>query len=210
MPLIKKQETGTSGLLGVWKISEQRQELEHLLLSGDKKQISSVPHPEKWREKAAARILLRELLGEAGIPAGRMIYDIHGKPYIEGQNVHLSISHTAGFAAAIIDTDHPVGIDIETPKTKMLTVCKRILSDAELADINKDPEKAVFYWCCKEVLYKIHGAGNLDFQKQLFIHPFQPSNIFNCTGEIRFLTGSCSHTLRCMWINKLALVYNLL
>lgn len=210
MPLIKKQETGTSGLLGVWEISEPRQELEHLLLSFDKEQISSVAHPEKWREKAAARIVLRELLCEAGIAENCILYDVHGKPYVEGHNIHLSISHTAGFAAAIIDTDHPVGIDIETPKTKLVTVCQRILSEAELADVNDDPEKALFYWCCKEVLYKIHGAGNLDFQRQLFIHPFQATNNFDCTGEIRSLSGRSSHALRCMWINKLALVYNLL
>lgn len=209
MAILQKQYTDTSGMMGVWKISESEEELNNLLNPLDKDELSLVSISRKWKEKASARILLRELLSESKISANKILYDEFGKPYLDSGKIFISISHSGGYAAAIVNSKQAVGIDIEIPTMKILSVAPRVLSENELAEVKGDLIKATVYWCCKEALYKLHGLRNLDFRKNLYIHPFEISREFTCVGEIRLDKVNTSHTLRCMWINNYILAYNL-
>jgi hypothetical protein len=74
--------------------------------------------------------------------------------------------------AAILHRNKNVGIDLEQPKNKLLTIAPRVLAEEELNDAGTDIVKHCVYWCAKETLIKIHGEKDLILSKQLLVTPF--------------------------------------
>ena len=98
--------------------------------------------------------------------------------------------------ATQIDLQEDIGIDLEQPKSKLLTIAHRILSPTELIDAGQDVVKHCVYWCAKETLYKAYGKKGLHFSDQLHIKPFVLLNggdlygRINAKGRSRDLTMS--------------------
>ena len=170
MPL-EKLHTGTDRAWALWRIRETADELlAHV--KGIDTIPPSVTNPAKQLEHLAGRALVSHLMTTLGLTYRGIRKDEFGKPYAEGYDIHLSLSHSYPYVAAVIDKNQTVGIDLEQPKDKLLRVAPRVLSAAELADAGTDPVKHCVLWCAKETMIKIHGKKDLVLAQNLLVDPF--------------------------------------
>jgi 4'-phosphopantetheinyl transferase EntD len=124
------------------------------------------------REWLTIRVLLKELLGEEKV----ILYNSLGKPYLSDNSFHISISHTKGFAALILNKENDVAIDIEKISSKVENVQKRFVNEEEEKALSQTNERIhlLLYWSAKESLFKLINEENVDFKTHLHIQPFEP------------------------------------
>ena len=208
MPLLFRY---TTPLLGVWKMDETSDELL-AMLSGDASNLEGLQQltaERRRREWLASRVLLKALTGEEC----RVAYHADGAPYLPGSTLSISISHTDGYAAVLLQKEGAAGIDIERRQPRVLRVRNRFLSEeenAEAASSNDDEvSRLLVYWCAKETLYKMIRQKEVDFARHLHVEPF----ILAESGEIRAYETRTfraqSYNLRYEVMPDFVLVYNL-
>jgi phosphopantetheinyl transferase len=123
MPLFLKH---TKPLWGVWKIEESPDELLSRFEQRAADLLPADMRTEKRKQEwLAVRLLLKELLGEEA----RIAYQPNGAPCLPEKNLHISISHTKGYAAVILNGESPTGIDIEYLNDRVLKVRSRFMSE---------------------------------------------------------------------------------
>lgn len=170
MPLERLVHEGTR-TWALWSITESEHTLATALAEGQ-----SIPptihNTQKRLEWFAGRILTQRLLEKRALPFMGISKDVHGKPSLTGYPFHLSLSHSYPFVAAILDEEHPVGIDLEQPKAKLIHVAPRVLAADELTDAGSTLVKHCVYWCAKETLIKIHGKKDLVLAENLHVGAF--------------------------------------
>ena len=166
---------GSSPLRGVWKMEETSGELlASLERTADYSPfLERVTSEGRRREYLASRVLLKALLGEEV----EVAYRPSGAPFLPALPLHISISHTRGYAAVIVD-EHPTGIDIEYYSERVKKIRLRFLSPEEEAFIlpQFETEQLLLCWCAKETLYKIAGLEDIDFSCHLHVRPFRFSS----------------------------------
>ena len=131
-----------------------------------------ITHPAQRVEWLACRVAIWELIDRQGGVYRGLQKDEFGKPHLVGINQHISLSHTAGWAAAALHRTKPVGIDVEPIREQFRRVVPRVLSVSEIAHAANDPNRLAVYWCAKEALYKLYGKRQLTFREHLLIEPF--------------------------------------
>ena len=136
-------------------------------------------------------------------------YDDKGKPYLAGDNRHISISHSHDKLAIIINEKEATGIDIELIRDKVLKIKHKFLSETELLDANDNIEKLLIYWAAKETLYKIYGLKEVDFIQHLFVKPFTKHNLGTIIGEINLPVFKEIFELNYQLLDDYVLVYAL-
>jgi 4'-phosphopantetheinyl transferase len=182
MPIEKLKVTETVAW-GWWHITEREEELSHEV--NDFEPISdSITNPKKRLEFQAVRVLLKHLLHQWHLPFFGTWKNEFGKPFLNGHDVHISLSHSYPYVAAIIHKHRFVGIDLEQPKPKLLNVARRIMHESELKDAGEDMIKHCIYWSAKETLIKVHGKKDLTFAENLIIDPFSREKSGNLIGRI--------------------------
>lgn len=135
-------------------------------------ELALITHSAQRVEWLACRVAIRELIDRQGELYQGLQKDEFGKPYLVGISQHISLSHTAGWAAAALHRTKPVGIDIEPIREQFRRVVPRVLSVSEIAHAANDPNRLAVYWCAKEALYKLYGKRQLTFREHLLIEPF--------------------------------------
>lgn len=169
MPLFLKE---TTPLWGIWKIEESASDLLSLL---DRKEWY-LPFLQKYREEGrrkewlAVRVLLKTLLGREV----RIGYLEHGAPYLPGERLHISITHTRGYAAVLVSEKPFPGIDIEYISERVKKISRRFMSETELGQIDPASETVhlLLHWSGKETLFKALQEQEVDFRGDLHIRPF--------------------------------------
>lgn len=161
----------SDSIWGFWKITED----ESSLAAGVPSERVSVDiiNPRKRLEFLAGRALIKALLHNWNIPYEGLTKDTYGKPFLVGSAMHISLSHSYPYVAAILHRHKNVGIDLEQPKEKLLKIAPRVLRDDELENAGSIIIKHCIYWCAKETLIKIHGKKDLIFSKNLLVTPFE-------------------------------------
>ncbi|MDH6358667.1 4'-phosphopantetheinyl transferase superfamily protein [Parabacteroides sp. PF5-9] len=177
MPFLLQE---VSPLRGIWKIEESSEALLALLGREEEdfpelKQMSRESRRQEW---LATRLLLKELWARnysTAIPS--INYHPSGLPFLVDEPFHLSISHTKGYVALLIQEQSFSGIDIEAPSDRIMRIRERFLSEEENASISlSDTINHLFiYWCAKETLFKMIGEQNVDFIDHLHVSPFSYS-----------------------------------
>jgi phosphopantetheinyl transferase len=166
MPLVYQQNINESAKIGVWHITESED-----FFSADITPQKEISHPHKKLQHLAARYLLTVL--KKDIPINHITVSSKGKPFIENYHCHFSISHCGHFAAAIVDENQNVGIDIELPNPKIISIKNKFTNDVELALFKTfkfaEFEMLTIIWSIKESMFKWYGLGELDFKKKLII-----------------------------------------
>jgi phosphopantetheinyl transferase len=80
----------------VWKITETTDELSQLVPEGlacyAREKFASEKRRAEW---LAVRVIMAQLFGDSA----HIVYDVAGKPSIEGVSGYISVSHTKGYAA---------------------------------------------------------------------------------------------------------------
>ena len=105
-------------------------------------------------------LMLQNLLGHT---PSEWRYNAHGKPFLTGSDdtIYFSISHCRE-AIAVAIADQEVGIDIESIRTAKSDLVKRVMNEAEQAQIRQsiDPNRTFTrLWTQKEAIVKWLGTG---------------------------------------------------
>lgn len=174
--------TAEDTLWGYWRIEEDESVLAVGLPS--EKIPTLLTNPLKRLEFLAVRALVKELLNRWSIPFSGLTKDEFGKPFLKDSTIHVSLSHSYPYVAAILHRRKSVGIDLEQPKAKMLRIGPRVLAADELADAGENVVKHCIYWCAKETLIKVHGRKDLIFAKNLRLTPFSLAASGDLIGRI--------------------------
>lgn len=169
MPLL---EIHANPLRGIWRITEDSAQMLSLLERKDMYHsfLEKTTSEKRKQEWLAVRLLLKEMTGgEESIE-----YHPNGAPFIPGSDYTISISHTKGYAALLLQKNVFAGIDIEYRSDRALKLKDRFLSPEESAHLDMADmlTHALLYWSAKEVLFKMTGQENTDFRKHLRIDPF--------------------------------------
>ncbi len=200
-----EQQTYKGGTILIGVIEEDMEALTCQLdnFEAYREEFSQIKNEKRKREFLSARILLNQ----ATSCQIKVIYDANGKPYLEDNSFHISITHSKNYAAVIIHPEFPVGIDLEIRTEKVKTVSKRFLNESEQILFSKETNtaKVEIAWSAKETLYKIIGNEVRDFAATLEILPFT----LNDSGTLHVLheTGSRIYELQYQQNAHYTLVY---
>ena len=112
--------------------------------------------------EAGRQLLAQMYLAQTGKPLPPVRKTPRGKPYLEGDPVYFSISHTRHHAFCVL-SDRPVGIDAEE-QTRIIPplLAQKILSPSELTRYEAAPDKneaLLRLWVLKEARSKFLGTG---------------------------------------------------
>ncbi len=149
--------------VGIWHITESADELFSLIPSVYREEaLTRFSAPERIREFAAVRVLLHMLEPEAA----RISYHPSGRPFLADDALHLSISHTRGYAAIALSETVPVGIDIEQAGHRAWRLRDRFVGPAEVCP---DEWSALLHWSAKETAFKMMDCSAVDFVEHLHV-----------------------------------------
>lgn len=166
MPLVYQQNINADTRLAVWYIAED----ENFFLQNVPLQ-NKITHPHKRLQHLAGRRLLTELFDDFPLDLIR-IADTR-KPFIPSEAFHFSISHCAHYAAAIVSKSHRVGVDIEVPQEKIVSLKHKFLSGDEIERLQQLSYSEMQYltacWSAKETMFKWYGAGKVDFREHIHL-----------------------------------------
>ena len=84
-----------------------------------------------------------------------------------GDPRHIGVSHEGGHAAVVI-SDRPCAVDIESETRRFTRAAAHFLTPAEAA-LGDDPRVAGVVWCAKETLYKLARRRGIDLLRDLAI-----------------------------------------
>lgn len=174
MPLIFKENLLENDLWGIWEIKEEEDWFfNQWQLSPEENLHFSKLKGRKRLEYVSARHLVHLL---TGLDHRNPIHtDLTGKPiFLWDPTLHLSISHSHQYAAAILSKTSKVGIDIQLIVPQMRKVAKRVFSSTELSFASSENELEMLHilWGIKEAVYKAFGLGGIDFKNQISVHSF--------------------------------------
>jgi phosphopantetheinyl transferase len=172
--------------IGLWEITETADDLfSQIKLNSEEKELyEGFRNDLRKRHWLSYRNLLKELVPPEEY--SHVNYDEFGKPYLQYNSHHLSVSHSGKFSAAIINKNFPVGIDIEITHPKIHKIVHKFLTEEEVKNISSENYTDSLYvcWGAKEALYKLYGKRNLLFQENILIKPFNYAGKGEISGSI--------------------------
>lgn len=155
----------------VWKITETADELSLLVPSEQacyaRETFASEVRRAEW---LAVRAIVAQQLGDKAC----VVYDVAGKPSIEGAPGYISVSHTKGYAAVAFSRECEVGVDVELLSRDVLPVAARFMhvESLDLLPSVKRNRVALVNWCAKEALFKITGDLGGNFKDNISVGEF--------------------------------------
>ena len=172
--------------MGIWSIEEDIEYfLQALQLSVEEQEMVDTFKGRRKLEWLAGRHLLHVMSGRD--IRGKCFKDEFGKPFLEGSEYQISISHSHGLAA-VIASPMNVGIDIQLKVDKIERIAYKFMRPEEMESLHSQYriEHLHIYWGAKESLYKAYGRKQLDFRAHIHIAPFtfDPAG-GHFTGEIK-------------------------
>ena len=117
---------------------------------------------DKYLSLLAGRLLCSGLR-DLGLTSyiDKVVVDENGKPYIPGNPIYFSISHS-GTKAMVVFSDSEVGCDVQEMKKKAVSLADKYFTDAEKKEIDdsEDPVRTFYkLWTLKECYMKSSGKG---------------------------------------------------
>lgn len=207
MPQFLRKDDLNGGIVAVWKVTEEIDELRGRLSLSDKdiQKLNSFKLSKRKQEFLATRCLIKEILGiEPEID-----YLETGRPVLRNSNYRISISHTQCYVAIALSRNQQVGIDIEYPSERVGRVYDRFISMEECSFI-PEAHKIKYYtliWCLKEAMYKLYDEKSVIFNRDLKCMPF----VLQDEGTVEAIycvQNNISLQYRYMTTNEFYLVYH--
>ena len=199
MPLLLNKQIDDQSAYAVWNIQETFLELPYL----SPEPFPADLNPVRQAEWIVGRILVKTLCEKFNIPFNGISKEDNGKPYLEGLDVHISISHSFPIAAAMIHLQKPCGIDMERPRDKHDYVKMKYLHSSEM-EYKDDLQKLCTIWCAKEVIYKIFGRKFLSLKDEIKVTFETDSQI---KGEILKKGHEDTHQIHYEWVKEYLLAF---
>jgi phosphopantetheine--protein transferase-like protein len=190
MPLVRSIQNAEISM-GLWEITE-----EHSFFEQASPYRSVASNPGQQLQQLASRMVLMAL--QPLFPIDQIHVNPAGKPFLAEGMAQFSISHTRGFAAAIISPEIPVGIDIEFISPRVLKIEKKFLNPHEYALLAQFSEHdriafLTLFWSIKETVYKCWGIGGVDFSEHIRIQSFTPQH--QGVALVQFGESTAVHTV---------------
>ena len=166
------------GLVAVWRIAEDEEELTTIVSQSDLESLEGIRSVSKRIERLSWRALLRSVMPNLG----DIVYDTCGAPHVEG--VYLSVSHNRDYAVVVLSESEKCAVDIEQCRRNFDRIATRYISDEEaiivgLSGLDDYCRRRAMcaVWCAKEVLYKFSSRDELDFLINLKISSYEKSTM---------------------------------
>jgi phosphopantetheinyl transferase len=160
MPLYKEWQHNNGAHGAIWKIDEPEFFFSaHTGLQSDKKSET------RRLEHLAGRFLLTQLVPEFDLSNIQLTH--LGKPFLAGQELHFSISHSFPFIGAAVDYKKEIGIDVQTIQEKIHRLQYKFLSPEEQLLCDNNIGKITLAWAAKEAAFKRYGLGAVDFIRHM-------------------------------------------
>lgn len=150
MPLLRIEEPVPGVHLGLWRITEQAGELP-MPCAAD----LSAYHGSRLLEKLATYALLQRMTGRNDWVIG---HQPSGKPFLD--HMHISVSHTKGWAALILSAEREVAVDIEYVSPRVGRVVSRFMREDE---DSHSLRSQLICWSAKETTFKFFTEDHLAF-----------------------------------------------
>lgn len=150
MPLLRIDELKEGVRLGLWRITEQTCDLPRPCVAD----LSSY-HGGRLLEKLVTYALLHRMTGHNDLTIGHLP---SGKPFLP--QMHISVSHTKGWAALMLSTKGEVAVDIEYVSTRVSRVVSRFMREDE---VSHSLRSQLICWSAKETTYKFFSDDRLAF-----------------------------------------------
>ncbi len=170
--LIRKEIIEEDCLLGIWEISETRDELLNMLSPENQEMahsyLSNIKSKKRELEWLSIRVILQILTNDNKT----VKHKPDGQPYLSDNSYQISISHSRDYAVVLLHKHRKVGVDIENYSNRILKIEKRFISDEEFIDPSQRVLHLILHWCAKETLYKLMNSTKIIFKEHLHIHPF--------------------------------------
>lgn len=170
--------TFEGGGVAIWHITETSAELyAQLATHRYDASLQSMTNEGRRAEWVAVRLLVKQLFGSEC----EVAYHPTGRPYLKDCDVHISISHTRGYAAVAYSTKGPIGLDIEHISDRVERIATRFTSQSEsqYIDLHTGHERLMYHlinWSAKETLYKLYDAPTMtEFKVAFHVAPYQLS-----------------------------------
>lgn len=138
---------------------------------------------------------LRAVLSRRGLGDIRIMHNANGKPYLEGNPLFFSLSHS-GSTALIAVCDNPVGIDSEIKREKKLTSVLSRFPDAEKKEIFTC-EDFLKHWVVREAYIKMLGLTLAEKLKDL---SYVKGTLYDGKSAVKcgFLSGETPALVYCV------------
>ena len=168
MPIIEDLNLFSKTRLVVWEINEDLKDLRsEVLLDKYSAKLLANKKSEIHKKQFLA---IRSILKEISVYDQNLKYNELGRPIlIDDKN--LSITHSGNYAALII-SDHKVGIDIEVVGDKILKITDKFLETELIYPQVLNKKTALIYWNIKESIFKSVENSGIDFRKNIIVIPF--------------------------------------
>ena len=165
MPLVLNRETDGDRLL-LWRITETPDELLPLaeLNDRERKYLDGL----NTAKRAAEWLTVRAMAwGNFGKYIG---YRQDGQPFFEDSPLHISISHTDGYAALMVSGE-PCGADMERLDRRADKLLRKFATDQECESAKEafPQNPAILIWSAKESLYKLGRKPGTEFRTELIL-----------------------------------------
>ncbi|MGV8962895.1 MAG: 4'-phosphopantetheinyl transferase superfamily protein [Candidatus Saccharimonadaceae bacterium] len=170
--LIRKELTEKDCLMGIWKITESREELLNMLSPQIQEEAHIYLSNVKSKKRELEWLSIRVLIGLLTNEHKTVKHTDQGQPFLSDQSYQISISHSIDYAVVLLHKNKKVGIDIENYSHRILKIEKRFMSPDEYVDPNNRTLHLILHWCAKETLYKLMNSTQIIFKNHLHIHPF--------------------------------------
>ncbi len=152
--------------LCIWKIEEPLHVLETQFENCKLQDITLIKKKNADVKKGslAARLCVHHLINKPIL----FKKDQYGALTIHENNVCIGLSHTHGYAAAIISENKTCAIDIEKNDGRALRIASKFLGIHDCIQPN-NPEEVTLAWSIKESVYKWWKKKNLIFKEDIQI-----------------------------------------
>ena len=156
----------------VWKVEESLEALLALLPDARRvcceQELLQFASERRKIEWLSVRVLLYFMLKEDK----QIGYSSEGKPFLTDDSFFISISHTKGYVAVILNSKTPVGIDIEQYGKRVHKVFDRFIRPDEQVEAYQGDTTwgGLLHWSAKETVFKCMKNADADLRKLCLSH----------------------------------------
>ena len=164
MPLINKHKHPL-GIIALWHITETPEQLQAMLTIDEFVPFKYNRRNTHW---LAARLALQIAVGNS---SSKIIKNHAGKPFLSNEDGHISMSHSGHMAAAIFNTTHSCGIDLELYDERIIKIAHKFSTDAEIAlfPVESQITCLCLLWSAKESVFKFGSIHEVEFKTQIIL-----------------------------------------
>jgi 4'-phosphopantetheinyl transferase len=150
-------------MIALWYINETPEMLQQLINIDEFVPFKNDRRNTHW---LSARIALQEAIGKQ---TSKIIKNKEGKPFLEDEDGHISMSHSGEMSAAIFNTTNSCGIDLELYDERIKRIAYKFTTDveAEMFPSNFFCSCACLLWSAKESVFKFGSIHEVDFKEQI-------------------------------------------